>query len=323
MKYRLIGTAMNLFVLMFVLACSVEGHGHPPVAIPDGYATNDGGTTGGGNTAPITVTTVSAFKSAVDNNEPAVIIVKGKLKIGNVNIGSNKTVIGADPNSGFYGGGLSIQGTNYILQNLSIGPTNSKAIVLSGAKNVFIHKCEFVDCADGSLDILDKSDYVTVSWCKFYHVKQTSHRNIILIGIHDKNTYNTGKFHVTIHHTWFAHKCHSRQPRVRFGQVHLYNNYCNNSGNEYCIGIGVNSRIRLENSLFESINKAWTDLGGIGNVGQFGWKEIKFTNAKQPTDVPNKFPVFDPPYDFTLDKVDDVKSLVTDKTYGAGNCLSR
>jgi pectate lyase len=316
-----IGTGKNMLLLVLILAGSVAAFGQPPVALADGYATLNGGTTGGGSAAPITVTTATALKSAVENDTPAVIVIQGKLKIDGMTVGSNKTIIGADTNSGFYGGGLSVEGTNYIFQNLNIGPTNCKAMVLSGAKNVFIHKCEFVDCADGSLDILHQSDYVTVSWCKFYYVKQTSHRNTIVIGIHDKLTYNMGKFHVTLHHTWFAHKCHSRQPRVRFGRVHVYNNYYSNSGNEYCIGIGVYSRIRLENSHFESINRAWTDLGGTGSVGQMGWQGIKFTNANQPTDVPNQFPVFDPPYAFTLDKVDDVKGLVTDRTYGAGNCI--
>lgn len=40
---------------------------------------------------------------------------------------------------------------------------------------------------------------------------------------------------------------------------------------------------------------------------------------EQPTFAPNLFPVFKPPYPFSMDKVEDVKRLVTDPSSGAGN----
>jgi pectate lyase len=295
----------------------------PPVAVPDGYATQNGGTTGGSSATPVTVTTASAFKSATKNNDPAVIIVQGKLDVGDVKIGSNKTIIGADTNSGLFGGCIGVRGSNYIFQNLIIGPSKTDAMELSGAKNVFIHKCEFVDGADGSLDIVRATDFVTVSWCKFYYVNQTTHRNTILIGNRDDATGDAGKLHVTIHHAWFAEKCNERLPRVRFGQVHLYNNYYGTAENNYCVGIGIHSRIRLEHSLFENITTPWKDYKGMENDGQIGWENLKFENCSAPTFAPNKFPVFELPYPFTKDKVENVKSFVTDPVSGAGNRLTR
>jgi len=321
-KHNLLSTARSTFVLVFIMVCAIASHGQPPVAVPDGYATQNGGTTGGGSATPVTVTTASSFKSAAVNDNPAVIIVEGKLNVGDVSIGSNKTIIGADASSGLYGGAVQVRGTNDIFQNLIIGPSGKDAMELSGAKNVFIHKCEFVDGADGSLDIVRESDYVTVSWCKFYYVNQTSHRNTLMIGNSDSRTSDRGKLHVTIHHTWFSDKCNSRQPRVRYGHVHLYNNYYSNVGNLYCIGIGVYCNIRLENTYFDNIRDPWADYGGTSN-GEIGWSNLKFVNCSQPTFMPNKFPVFDPPYSFTMDTVDDVKSLVTDPNYGAGNRLAR
>ena len=269
MKQNLLGTAGSTFALAVIMIAAVASYGQPvtPVAIPDGYATQNGGTTGGGSATPVIVTTASAFKAVAENDDPAVIFVQGKLNVGTVSIVSNKTIIGVDKNSGLYGGIVRVRGTNDIFQNLVIGPSNSDAMELSGAKNVFIHKCEFVDGADGSLDIVRESDYVTVSWCKFYYVNQTSHRNALMIGNSDKRTSDAGKLHVTIHHPW-------------------------------------------------------KDMAGMKNDGQLGWEDLKFDNCSQPTFAPNKFPVFDLPYSFTKDKVDDVKSLVTDRSYGAGNCLT-
>ena len=42
--------------------------------------------------------------------------------IGDVTIGSNTANVGAITSSGIYGVTLKIQGTNYIIQNLTFGP---------------------------------------------------------------------------------------------------------------------------------------------------------------------------------------------------------
>jgi len=188
---------------------------------------------------------------------------------------------------------------------------------VSGATKVFIYRCAFWDGADGSLDIVRGADNITVAWCKFYYVNQTTHLNTILIGNGDNVTTDAGKLHVTMHHNWFAEKCDQRMPRVRYGLVHVYNNYYNSKGCLYCIGTGVHCRIRVENSHFDDVNDPWQDYSGMSTDGKIGWEGLKFTNgATQPTYAPNSFPVFDPPYSFTLDDVDDVKTLVQ---AGAGN----
>jgi len=325
LKHNLLGTARSTFVLVFTMVCAIASHGQPLVAVPDGYATQNGGTTGGGSATPVTVTTASAFKSVAENDDPAVIIVQGKLNVGNIGIGSNKTIIGADRNSGLYGGRVSVKGTNNIFQKLIIGPSNTDAMEVSGATNVFITKCEFYDGADGSLDIVRESDYVTVSWCKFYYVNQTTHKNTLMIGNSDDRTSDAGKLHVTLHHNWFAEKCDQRMPRVRYGHVHIYNNYYNSVGNPYCIGTGFECHIRLENTYFENTNNPWREqaIGALASGGEIDWNNLKFVNCVQPTYINNSYPVFSPPYQFEMDSVDDVKSLVTDPVYGAGNRLAR
>ena len=285
------------------------------IAVPDGYATQNGGTTGGGNASPITVSTASAFQSAVSGSTPAVVVVNGRLNVGNVTIGSNKTVVGANNSSGLYGGTIRLTGTNYIIQNLTIGPASGDTFEISGAKNVFITKCEFYGSTDELCSIVRAADFVTVSWSKFHFPNSDSHSFAHLIGNSDSSTGDRGKLHVTLHHNWYAPGVEGRMPRVRFGHVHLYNNYYNAVGNGYCIGIGVECNIRVENSVFESVNAPWADYGGTSN-GEFGWANLQFINATQPTFMPNSFPVFTPPYAFTLDPVGNVKSIVT---AGAGN----
>ena len=71
---------------------------------------------------------------------------------------------------------------------------------------------------DGLLDITNGSDLVTVSWSRF-----AGHDKAMLIGNGDTATGDRGKLRVTLHHNAFESVV-QRAPRVRFGQVHLYNN---------------------------------------------------------------------------------------------------
>ena len=284
------------------------------IAVPDGYAEH-AGTTGGGNATPVTVSSASEFRSAVNNSNPAVIIVNGKLNVGSVTIGSNKTIVGLDSTSGLYGGTIKIQGTNYIIQNLNFGPASGDVMEVSGGTKVFITKCSFFDSSDELFSIVREADYVTVSWCKFYFSNPGSHNFAHLIGNSYSCTSDRGKLHVTMHHNWYAENVRGRMPRVRYGHVHIYNNYYNSLGNGYCIGVGYECHIRVENTYFENINSAWADYGGVSN-GEMGWDNLKFVSCSQPTFVQNSFPVFSPPYTYSMDPVESVKDIVMD---GAGN----
>jgi pectate lyase len=276
------------------------------IAVPDGYAS---GTTGGGDVASITVSTPSEFIAATGHSNPAVIIVSGMLNVGSVTIGSNKTIVGADSTSGLYGGTIRIQGTNYIIQNLKFGPASGDVMEISGATNVFITNCEFHDSSDELCSIVRQSDYVTVSWCKFYFDNSDSHSFAHLIGNGDDVTADRGKLHVTMHHNWYDQGIRGRQPRVRFGHVHIYNNYYNSVGSGYCIGVGYECHIRVENTYFESVSAPWADYGGVSN-GEMGWDNLIFVNCSQPTFVSNSFPVFELPYDYEMDAVENVKDIV-------------
>ena len=117
-----------------------------------------------------------------------------------------------------------------------------------GSHHIFIDHNDFSAANDGLLDIIRESNYVTVSWNHFHHHDLTS-----LVGHDDSYTVDRGKLKVTYHHNWFD-GTDQRHPRVRFGEVHVYNNYFGNPNGMYGIGVGVEAKVVSENNYFETKN---------------------------------------------------------------------
>lgn len=68
-----------------------------------GYATQNGGTTGGKGGKVTTVTTLAALTSAAAGDTAAIVMISGKISgAGNVKVGSNKSIIGAKGSSMFH-----------------------------------------------------------------------------------------------------------------------------------------------------------------------------------------------------------------------------
>jgi pectate lyase len=45
-----------------------------------------------------------------------------------------------------------------------------------------------------------------------------------------------------------------RMPRVRFGQVHVFNNYFSSAGNNYCVRAGYAAQLLVESNYFDGVN---------------------------------------------------------------------
>lgn len=76
---------------------------------------------------------------------------------------------------------------------------------------------------DGGIDVKDGASYVTISWCLIRNSWKTS-----LVGHSDNNgATDNGRLKVTYVNNYFYHT-NSRNPRVRFGQVHVLNNLFDN-----------------------------------------------------------------------------------------------
>lgn len=198
-----------------------------------------------------------------------------------INVGSNTTIIGLG-NAVMRGFNLNLQNvSNVIVRNVhfqdaadcfpawdpgdgAAGNWNSlyDTVTLSGATNVWVNHCTFSDgnnhdedqpvffgrphqVHDGSLDIIRGSNFVTVSHSDFY-----DHDKTMLIGSTNTVGVDVDKLKVTIHHNRFNNNI-QRLPRVRFGQVDVYNNYYRVTDEEtfeYAWGVGVFSAIYAENN---------------------------------------------------------------------------
>ena len=117
-----------------------------------------------------------------------------------------------------------------------------------------------------------------------------------------------------VEHNWWSNNCHERLPRVRYGRVHCYNNYYDCSGNKYCIGVGVESNIRVENNYFNNVDRPWADYykGKAYRAGVIGWNTGNvFQNTTIPSWSENNYAtVFKPPYSYKMDDANNVPALV-------------
>lgn len=207
----------------------------------------------------------------------------------NINIGSNTTIVGL--------GHTVVNGANFLVQKVdnviirniefqdahdcfpswdptdgSTGNWNSLYDTLSviGATHVWVDHNTFDDgnnpdtsepvyfgrpyqVHDGLLDITKGADLVTASF-NYLH----DHDKTMLIGSTDSPTYDVGKLRITLHDNRFSN-LGQRAPRVRYGQVHAYNNLYEIprasgpfavDGYSYSWGVGKNSALYAENNFF-------------------------------------------------------------------------
>jgi pectate lyase len=208
-----------------------------------------------------------------------------------IRIGSNTTIVGLGKNAVVKGAWFDIRGTtnvansrsNIIIRNLNFrdtfdcfpawDPTDGEfgswnaqydSVSLRDTNNVWVDHNTFEDrdtidsslpqhfgvlyqIHDGLLDITNASDLVTVSWNRF-----RNHDKLMLIGSSDSALADVGKLRVTLHHNLFD-GIGQRAPRVRFGQVHLYNNLYDVRSTptyNYSWGVGIQSAIYAEENVF-------------------------------------------------------------------------
>ena len=102
---------------------------------------------------------------------------------------------------------------------------------------------------DGLLDITRQSNFVTVSWNHF-----SGHDKTSLVGSGDGIRADEGHLKVSFHHNHWA-DVKERAPRVRYGQVHLFNNLhsvSSSAAHGYSIGVGLASRVFSEHNAWET-----------------------------------------------------------------------
>jgi len=331
------------FVVSLFYAVSAQGFESMPI----GWASLDDGnvpfTITGGSAGPtVTVTDEPNFKNYATSSSPYVILVPTTITMTRgtsqtntpqtVDINSNKTIIGIGSNPGIVGGFNISFKSNIIIRNLnisyvdnnqgSVDPWTDGITMQSGTHHVWVDHCNFFDSPDGLCDPTKQSNYITISWCKFYYTSAntTSHHFTCLVGSSDTEYADRGKLKETFHHNWWTGGCKERMPRVRFGQVHVFNNYYSalTSGG-YCHGVGDECQIKVENNYYNGSGitlNAWK-LYKTNIQGKIGWNSGNvFYSCTQPTWAPNDYNnIFVPPYSYTLDSGPNVPTIVQN---GAG-----
>jgi pectate lyase len=287
-----------------------------------GFAATGPGTTGGGNLAPVNVNNLDQLRTLAGQAGPAVIRITGTIT-GNesIRVESNKSIVGA-PGARLVGIGFTIgrssafgQVSNVIIRNLIMEKPRApidKVLVQYGAHHVWIDHNEFfsdldngVDFYDGQIDVTHGADFVTVSWNVFHdHFKNS------LVG-NSENTgdEDSGHLRVTYHHNLFT-RVDGRNPSIRFGTGHIYNNHYLNIP-DYGIASRQNAQVRIENNYFDNVEtpiRADTSLSDVaGFVNQVNTNIFVNCGPNSITTSPGNFV---PPYSYPLDAASSVPSIV-------------
>lgn len=301
--------------------------------------------TGGAGGASVTVTNVADLTAYATSPSPYNITISGTITLSsNIYLTSNKTIQGADTNA-TVNGGLRMQTgvRNIIIRNLNLTNTpkvgEGDGLTIMGGRNIFVTHCTFTDCADGSCDITEQADSVTLSWCRFRYKNQTSHRYVNLIGSSDAQKADSGKLHVTIHHCWYDQLCNERMPSVRYGRVHVYNNYFSSDSALYCVRTRLYAECLVENNYYEHVKNPWelglsiasgtitgklravsNNIAYLDTANGIRWIDAWYNDgviiAKL---IPGTDTVFIPPYSYSLHNALDVKDIVRQN---AGNVIT-
>ncbi|GAF66074.1 hypothetical protein BTS2_2974 [Bacillus sp. TS-2] len=315
---------------------------------PLGYASMNGGTTGGqggrveyANTGAQIQQLINDRSRSNNPDEPLTIYVTGKITLQNSSSDRievknprgqaheirNISIIGQGTSGEFDGIGLRlINAQNVIVQNMSIhhvlaSSGEGTAIeVTEGSKNIWIDHNEFYsqfqgnnnsDLYDGLVDIKRNSEYVTVSWNKF-----EDHWKTMLVGHTDNASLAPDK--ITYHHNYF-HNLNSRVPLIRYADVHMVNNYFKDI-RDTAINSRMGARVFVQNNYFDNVGSGQNDptTGHIKTaVGwYYGSPQTGYWNltGNQFINTPNSHLTsttnFTPPYSFNAQSANEARQAV-------------
>jgi pectate lyase len=321
----------------------------------DGYASMNGGTTGGFGAETVDEVVLSEHFAQSGEDEPGEALYQllrahqdqpdhglvvyvdmtiheddfGRSKI-DVQDNFNVSLIGVGTEGEFDGVGFTVRRAhNIVFRNLAIHHVSQgegTAIeVTDDSSNVWIDHNEFYsefdgnddsDYYDGLVDIKRNAEYITVSW-NYLH----DHWKTGLVG-HNDNA-DLAPDNITFHHNWYSN-LNSRTPLTRFADVHMLNNYFEDI-HDTAINSRMGAQILVEGNYFLRTGSGEVD-GETGDIkGPVGWfygsSETGYWNLvdnifeDSPSDHLESTTDFTVPYGYSADSPEDVPALVQD---GAG-----
>ena len=224
-----------------------------------------------GNTEYTGVAAITQAIKAKNNCQPVAIRIIGQVTLSGlackdvssayaigVKGASNVTFEGIGDDATLYEAGVvAFQSTGIEVRNLGLmnwgGGGDGDGISLKQSVGVWVHNNDVFygnagsdgDQAkgDGSMDLKDNSQYVTVSYNHFWDSGKMS-----LCGMKSES----GENWITYHHNWFDHS-DSRHPRIRTMSVHVYNNYYDGNS-KYGVGTAKDSEAFVEANYFRHCN---------------------------------------------------------------------
>lgn len=321
-----------------------------------GYATQNGGTTGGAGGQTVRATTGTQIHAALcsraASNTPITIEVEGTINHGNTTKVSgdscntaagvielkqisNVTLVGVGSGAVFDQLGIHIrESSNVIIQNVTVrnvkksgSPTSNGGDAIgmeSDVRNVWVDHATLLASGgesegyDGLFDMKDNTQYVTLS----YSILRNSGRGG-LIGSSESDLSNG---YVTFHHNRYEN-IDSRAPLLRGGTAHAYNNHYV-SLNESGINSRAGAKAKVDNNYFEDSK----DVLGTFYTDQRGYWQVSgnvFDNVTWSSPGTENYPAgpnpqsnttVSIPYSYSLDAAACVPDVVS-RTAGAGTGL--
>jgi pectate lyase len=311
-----------------------------------GFASVNGGTTGGAGGATVRATTGTAIHTALCNrassSTPIIIQVEGTINHGNTTKVSgdscntaadkielkqisNVTIVGVGSGAVFDQLGIHIRdSSNIIIQNVTVQNVKKSGSPLSNGgdaigmestvRNVWVDHTTLLASGgedegyDGLFDMKDNTQYVTLS----YSTLRNSGRGG-LIGSSETDTSNG---FVTFHHNLYEN-IDSRTPLLRGGVAHIYNNYYLNL-HESGINSRAGAKAKVDNNYFEDskdvLGTFYTDAAGYWQVSGNIFDNVTWstpgTENKPAGPNPTSNTTVSIPYSYTLDAASCVPTIV-------------
>ena len=222
-----------------------------------------------GNTEYTGVAAITQAIKTKNNCQPVAIRIIGQVTLSGLScsdmrsayaIGvkgaANVTFEGVGDDATLYTAGVAaFQSSSIEVRNLGLmnwgGGKDGDGITLKQSVGVWVHNNDIFygdagsdgDQAkgDGSMDLKDNSQYVTISYNHFWDSGKMS-----LCGMKSES----GENWITYHHNWFDHS-DSRHPRIRTMSVHVYNNYYDGNA-KYGVGAAKDSEAFVEANYFRN-----------------------------------------------------------------------
>jgi len=261
----------------------------------------------------------SLREGATQGNRWIVFGVSGTINVSSpIPIASNTTIDGRGASVTIRNHGLyMVEKQNVIISHVTITSVSDDGIQIrrQSAQDIWVNHVTINDVYDGYIDITQGATNVTVSWSRFDPSPNREREKVMLIGADDPGDRDD-LTKVTLHHNYF-NNTQQRNPLIRAGYVHSYNNYIT-GWDIYGTGVGSDGRLLSERNIYDYGGghraRAFAPWGsGAANIRSTGDMFLSGASGQES----NASSVSAPPYSYGADTANDsLRSVVISQ---AGN----